>query len=134
MEAFLYVVFMAIVSFAVGTIVWVAVNRFFGYRSSNARLFSFLLVPVAVLAMDFAILVAGRWGYLVGAIPLVLIAGYALYYRFGNNGAYYDAPAPSDFKRAESSKSRRIREAREKRQQQREAYKEASKNTGTAGK
>ncbi|HCJ91628.1 MAG: hypothetical protein I3I94_04360 [Acidaminococcaceae bacterium] len=124
MEAFLYLLFMVFVSFAVGTIVWVMVSKAFGRGTTNARIFNFVLIPICVLAMDFLIILSGRWGYLVGAVPLFLIAGYCLYYRFGHSGAYFDAPDPGDFKRAESKKSRRIREAREKRHQQHEYRKE----------
>lgn len=102
MEAFLYLLFMVFVSFAVGTIVWVLVSKFFGRGTTNAKIFNFILIPICVLGMDFLIILSGRWGYLVGAIPLFLIAGYCLYYRFGHSGAYFDAPEPGDFKRAES--------------------------------
>ena len=126
-EIFLFLLFMSFVSFAVGVIVWVAIMRFFGLRffgqgSRNARILSYILIPIFALGYNFLVLTAGKWRYLVGFIPIALIIGYALYYRFGNHGTYIEPQAKpeSDFQRRESSKSRRIREAREKRAAERE--------------
>ena len=121
-EIFLFLLFMSLVSFAVGVIVWVAIARFFGRGTQTAKMLNYILIPVLVMAYNFLIIVAGKWRYLVGFIPLALIIGYCLYYRFGNNGTYIEPQAKpeSDFQRRESSKSRRIREQRERRAAKRE--------------
>lgn len=121
-EVFLFLLFMSFVSFAVGVIVWVAVVRFFGRGTQTAKVLSWVLIPVLVMAYNFLIITAGKWRYLVGFLPIALIIGYALYYRFGNHGTYIEPQAKpeSDFQRRESAKSRRIREAREKRAAERE--------------
>ena len=107
-EIFLFLLFMSFVSFAVGVIVWVAIMRFFGRGSRNARILSYILIPIFALGYNFLVLTAGKWRYLVGFIPIALIIGYALYYRFGNHGTYIEPQA------------KRIREAREKRAAERE--------------
>ena len=109
-EIFLFLLFMSFVSFAVGVI---------------ARILSYILIPIFALGYNFLVLTAGKWRYLVGFIPIALIIGYALYYRFGNHGTYIEPQAKpeTDFQRRESSKSRRIREAREKRAAERELRK-----------
>ena len=121
-EIFLFLLFMSLVSFAVGVIVWVAIIRFLGRGSQKARIFSYILIPVAALGYNFLILAAGKWRYLVGFLPIGVIIGYCLYYRFGNHGTYIEPQArpESDFQRRESSKSRRIRESRERRAAKRE--------------
>ena len=125
-EIFLFLLFMSFVSFAVGVIVWVAIVRFFGRGSQKARIFSYILIPVIALGYNFLTLTAGKWRYLVGILPIALIIGYVLYYRFGNHGTYIEPQAKpeSDFQRRDSSKSRRIREAREKREAEREQRKQ----------
>ena len=130
-EIFLFLLFMSFVSFAVGVIVWVAVMRFFGRGSQKARLFSYILIPVIALGYNFLVLTAGKWRYLVGFLPIALIIGYALYYRFGNHGTYIEPQAKpeSDFQRRESSKSRRIREARERRAAKREQMQRGKKQS-----
>ena len=50
-EIFLFLLFMSFVSFAVGVIVWVAIVRFFGQGSRNARIMSYILIPVFALAI-----------------------------------------------------------------------------------
>ena len=121
-EIFLFLLFMSFVSFAVGVIVWVAIVRFFGRGSQKARILSYILIPIIALGYNFLVLTAGKWRYLVGFLPIALIIGYVLYYRFGDHGTYIEPQAKpeSDFQRRESSKSRRIREAREKRAAERE--------------
>ena len=121
-DVLLVLLFMSFVSFAVGVIVWVAVVRFFGRGTQTAKVLSWVLIPVLVMAYNFLIITAGKWRYLVGFLPIALIIGYALYYRFGNHGTYIEPQAKpeSDFQRRESAKSRRIREAREKRAAERE--------------
>ena len=121
-EIFLFLLFMSFVSFAVGVIVWVAIVRFFGRGSPKARILSYILIPIIALGYNFLVLTAGKWRYLIGCLPLALIIGYSLYYRFGNHGTYIEPQTKpeSDFQRRESSKSRRIREAREKREAERE--------------
>ena len=108
---------MSFVSFAVGVITWVAVVRLFGRGTQTAKVLSYVLIPVVVLAYNFLIIISGSYRYLIGSLPLVLIVGYALYYRFGNHGTYIETPEPPEtsFKRKQSAKSRRIHEAREKR-------------------
>ena len=110
-EIFLFLLFMSFVSFAVGVIVWVAIVRFFGRGSQKARILSYILIPIIALGYNFLVLTAGKWRYLVGFLPIALIIGYVLYYRFGDHGTYIEPQAKpeSDFQRRESSKSRRIR-------------------------
>ncbi len=110
-EIFLFLLFMSFVSFAVGVIVWVAIVRFFGRGSQKARILSYILIPIIALGYNFLVLTAGKWRYLVGL--------------FGDHGTYIEPQAKpeSDFQRRESSKSRRIREAREKRAAEREQRK-----------
>ena len=117
-EVFLFLLFMSFVSFAVGLIVWVAIARIFGRGTPTAKLLSYVLIPILVLAYNFLIIVSGPWRYAVGSLPLVVIVGYLLYYRFGNHGSYIEpqAPPPSDFKRRESAKSRKNHAARGKRE------------------
>jgi len=119
-DAFIFLLFMTFVSFSVGLLVWAAILRVVGRDSSNIKLLTYVLVPLCVLGFNMVVIISGRWRYLVGAIPIFMLAALALYYRFGNSGASYNAPAPSDFKRRESSKSRRIHESREKRKNKRQ--------------
>ena len=115
-EVFLFLLFMSFVTFAVGVIVWVAIARFFGRGTQTARMLNYILIPVAAFAYCFLIIISGKWRYAIGFIPIALIIGYCLYYRFGNHGTYIEPQEKpeSDFQRRESSKSRRIREARER--------------------
>lgn len=93
-EVFLFLLFMSFVSFAVGLIVWVAIARIFGRGTPTAKLLSYVLIPILVLAYNFLIIVSGPWRYAVGSLPLVVIVGYLLYYRFGNHGSYIEPQAP----------------------------------------
>lgn len=121
-EVFLFLLLMSFVSFAVGVIVWVAISRYFGRGTQTAKILNYILIPVSVMAYNFLIIMAGKWRYVVGFIPIALIIGYCLYYRFSNHGTYIEPQAKpeTDFQRRESSKSRRIREARERRAAKRE--------------
>ena len=121
-EVFLFLLLMSFVSFAVGVIVWVSISRYFGRGTQTAKILNYILIPVSVMAYNFLIITAGKWRYVVGFIPIALIIGYCLYYRFGNHGTYIEPQAKpeTDFQRRESSKSRRIREARERRAAKRE--------------
>lgn len=121
-EIFLFLLFMSMVTFAVGVIVWVAIARFFGRGTQTAKILNYVLIPVIAFAYNFLIIISGKWRYFVGCIPLALLIGYCLYYRFGNHGTYIEPQAKpeSDFQRRESSKSRRIREARERKAAKRE--------------
>ena len=83
-EIFLFLLFMSFVSFAVGVIVCVAIVRFFGRGSQKARILSYILIPIIALGYNFLVLTAGKWRYLVGFLPIALIIGYVLYYRFRN--------------------------------------------------
>ncbi|MBR2182810.1 MAG: hypothetical protein IJ858_05245 [Acidaminococcaceae bacterium] len=60
-EVFLFLLFMSFVSFAVGVIVWVAVVRFFGRGTQTAKVLSWVLIPVLVMAYNFLIITAGKW-------------------------------------------------------------------------
>ena len=122
---------MSFVSFAVGVIVWVAIVRFFGRGSRNARILSYILIPVIALGYNFLVLTSGKWRYPLGFLPIALIVGYLLYYRFGNHGTYIEEQAKpeTDFQRRESNKSRRIREAREKRAAEREQMQHRKKHS-----
>ena len=78
-EVFLFLLLMSFVSFAVGVIVWVAVTRYFGRGTQTAKMMSYILIPISVMAYNFLIIVAGKWRYAVGLLPIALIIGYCLY-------------------------------------------------------
>ncbi len=115
-DFFVFLVFMSFVSFAVAFLAYAAVVRVFGTEGAASRYSQIFFIPLCIIAYDFfTITVDAKYRYVVGAIPMLLIGLIVLYYRFGASGAYYDAPSPSDFKKPESSKSKRIRESRAKR-------------------
>lgn len=124
-QLFLFLLLMSFVSFAIGVLTWIAVVRIFGRGNTTSKIMQFIFIPLMVLGYNFLVIISGEYRFAVGAIPLLLIAGIALYYRFAKGGAYYDAPAPSElkkdetFQRKESNKSRRIREKREKKRKRR---------------
>lgn len=114
-QFFAFLIFMSFVSFCLAFLVYALVRKTLGTQSTAAKTAQYIGIPVAIIGYNFLVIASGAYCYVVGAVPMLAVAAIYLYYRFGNNGANYDAPAPSDFKREESKKSRRIHEARAKR-------------------
>lgn len=122
-EFFAFLVFMSFVSFAVAFLAYGMVVRFMGKESFAARMGQIILVPACIVIYDFITIASPQeYRYVVGALPLIAVAGIALYYRFvkGENFAQ-EKPSPSEVaKLAEepkkfSKKSARIHAARKNR-------------------
>jgi hypothetical protein len=123
-EFFAFLVFMSFVSFAVAFLAYGMVVRFMGKEGFAARLGQIILVPACIVIYDFITMAAPQnYRYIVGSVPLLLIAGIALYFRFvkGESFAERTEKTPSELARlAEepkkfSKKSARIHEKRKNR-------------------
>ena len=122
-EFFAFLVFMSFVSFAIAFLAYAMVVRFMGKEGFAARLGQVILVPACIVLFDFITLASGEYRYIVGSVPLVLIAGIAIYYRFvkGENFAEKMEPTPSQLANLDdepkkfSKKSARIHEKRKNR-------------------
>lgn len=122
-EFFAFLVFMSFVSFAIAFLAYAMVVRFMGKEGFAARLGQVILVPACIVLFDFIVLASGEYRYIVGSVPLVLIAGIAIYYRFvkGENFAEKMEPTPSQLANLDdepkkfSKKSARIHEKRKNR-------------------
>ncbi len=123
-EFFAFLVFMSFVSFAVAFLAYGMVVRFMGKEGFAARLGQVILVPACIVIYDFITMAAPQsYRYIVGSVPLLLIAGIALYFRFvkGESFAERTEKTPSELARlAEepkkfSKKSARIHEKRKNR-------------------
>ncbi len=122
-EFFAFLVFMSFVSFAVAFLAYGMVVRFMGKEGFAARLGQVILVPACIVIYDFITMASQNYRYIVGSVPLLLIAGIALYFRFvkGESFAERTEKTPSELARlAEepkkfSKKSARIHEKRKKR-------------------
>ena len=122
-EFFAFLVFMSFVSFAIAFLAYAMVVRFMGKEGFAARLGQIILVPACIVLFDFIVLASGEYRYIVGSVPLILIAGIAIYYRFvkGENFAEKMEPTPSqlasldDEPKKFSKKSARIHERRKNR-------------------
>ena len=123
-EFFAFLVFMSFVSFAVAFLAYGMVVRFMGKDGFAARLGQVILVPACIVIYDFITMAAPQsYRYIVGSVPLLLIAGIALYFRFvkGESFAEGTEKTPSELvKLAEESKkfskkSARIHEKRKNR-------------------
>lgn len=121
-EFFAFLVFMSFVSFAVAFLAYGMVVRFMGKEGFAARLGQIILVPACIVIFDFITIASGSNRYLVGSIPLILIAAIAIYFRFikGENFAENE-PTPSQLANISSEpkkfskKSARIHEKRKNR-------------------
>ena len=122
-EFFAFLVFMSFVSFSVAFLAYAMVVRFMGKEGFAARLGQVILVPACIVIFDFIVLACGEYRYIVGGVPLILIAGISIYYRFvkGENFAEKKELSPSELAslNAEpkkfSKKSARIHEKRKNR-------------------
>lgn len=114
---------MSFVSFAVAFLAYGMVVRFMGKEGFAARLGQVILVPACIVIYDFITMASQNYRYIVGSVPLLLIAGIALYFRFvkGESFAERTEKTPSELARlAEepkkfSKKSARIHEKRKNR-------------------
>ncbi len=115
-DLFFFLVFLSISSFALAFIVYIAILKIFG----DKRWIEMLLVPLAVVAFDFFVMVVEEeYKYFVGAIPMAIVAGLIGYAYFFKNiplGGEDNAvqPVGRDEKKY-SAKSARIHAARAKR-------------------
>ena len=122
-EFFAFLVFMSFVSFAIAFLAYAMVVRCMGKESFLSRLSQVLIVPACVVIYDFICIAAPSSNrYLIGGLPLLGVAGLALYYRFVKGEDFANpqkTPTELDQANAEpkkfSKKSARIHEARKKR-------------------
>ena len=122
-EFFAFLVFMSFVSFAVAFLAYGMVVRFMGKEGMFARMSQILLVPACIVIFDFITIASGEYRYMVGSVPLILIAAGAIYYRFvkGENFAAQEEKSPLEMARMAdepkkfSKKSARIHERRKNR-------------------
>lgn len=122
-EFFAFLVFMSFVSFAVAFLAYGMVVRFMGKEGMFARMSQILLVPACIVIFDFITIASGEYRYMVGSVPLILIAAVAIYYRFvkGENFAVQEEKSPLEMARMAdepkkfSKKSARIHERRKNR-------------------
>ena len=111
-EFFAFLVFMSFVSFAVAFLAYGMVVRFMGKDGFLARMGHFITMAAPQ-----------SYRYVIGSIPLVLIAGIAIYFRFvkGENFAEAKEQSPSELAKLAdepkkfSKKSARIHEKRKNR-------------------
>ena len=90
---------MSFVSFAVAFLAYGMVVRFMGKDGFLARVGQIILVPACIVIYDFITMAAPQsYRYIIGSIPLVLIAGIAIYFRFvkGENFAEAKEQSPSE--------------------------------------
>lgn len=122
-EFFAFLVFMSFVSFAVAFLAYGMVVRFMGKEGMFARMSQILLVPACIVIFDFITIASGEYRYMVGSVPLILIAAVAIYYRFvkDENFAAQEEKSPLEMARMAdepkkfSKKSARIHERRKNR-------------------
>ena len=75
-EFFAFLVFMSFVSFAVAFLAYGMVVRFMGKDGFLARMGQIILVPACIVIYDFITMAAPQsYRYIIGSIPLVLLAG-----------------------------------------------------------
>lgn len=123
-EFFAFLIFMSFVSFAVAFLAYAMVVRFMGKEGTFARMGQIILVPACIVIYDFITMaVPHDYRYIVGSMPLLLVAGIALYYRFfkGESFTAKSEPTPSELAKLTdepkkfSKKSARIHEKRKNR-------------------
>ena len=73
-EFFFFLVYMSIVSFAVAFLAYGMVVRFMGKDGFGSRLGQIIMVPACIIFYDFITIASGDYRYLVGSIPLAVIA------------------------------------------------------------
>ncbi len=122
-EFFFFLVFMSFVSFAVAFMAYGMVIRFMGKEGFASRLAQIILVPACIVFYDFIVIASQEYRYVVGSVPLLVIAAIILYYRFFKGEEFLDENKPTPSQMANltreekkfSKKSQRIHEARKKR-------------------
>ena len=121
-EFFFFLVYMSIVSFAVAFLAYGMVVRFMGKDGFGSRLGQIIMVPACIIFYDFITIASGDYRYLVGSIPLAVIAFILIYYRFSKGESFLEEkPAPSEVaqltreEKKFSKKSQRIHNARKNR-------------------
>jgi len=117
-EFFAFLVFMSFVSFAVAFLAYGMVVRFMGKDGFLARVGQIILVPACIVIYDFITMAAPQsYRYIIGSIPLVLIAGIAIYFRFvkGEKQSPSELAKLADEPKKFSKKSARIHEKRKNR-------------------
>ena len=122
-EFFAFLVFMSFVSFAIAFLAYAMVVRCMGKESFLSRLSQVLIVPACVVIYDFICIAApSSYRYLIGGLPLLGVAGLALYYRFVKGEDFANPQkTPTELAQANaepkkfSKKSARIHESRKKR-------------------
>lgn len=122
-EFFFFLVFMSFVSFAVAFMAYGMVIRFMGKEGFASRLAQIILVPACIVFYDFIVIASQEYRYVVGSVPLLVIAAIILYYRFFKGEDFLDENKPTPSQMANltreekkfSKKSQRIHEARKKR-------------------
>lgn len=122
-EFFAFLVFMSFVSFAIAFLAYGMVVRCMGKESFWSRASQVILVPACIVIYDFITITApDGYRYIVGGIPMLVVAGIALYFRFVK-GEDWANPEPSPLEAAKlaqepkkfSKKSARIHAARKNR-------------------
>lgn len=122
-EFFFFLVFMSFVSFAVAFMAYGMVIRFMGKEGFASRMAQIILVPACIVFYDFIVIASQEYRYVVGSVPLLVIAAIILYYRFFKGEEFLDENKPTPSQMANltreekkfSKKSQRIHEARKKR-------------------
>ena len=114
---------MSFVSFAIAFLAYAMVVRCMGKEGFLSRMSQIILVPACVVIFDFICIAApSSYRYLIGGLPLLGVAGLALYDRFVKGEDFatpqktptelaQEAAEPKKF----SKKSARIHAARKKR-------------------
>lgn len=114
---------MSFVSFAIAFLAYAMVVRCMGKEGFASRMAQIILVPACVIFFDFICIAAPqKYRYLIGGLPLLGVAGLALYYRFVKGEDFANpAKTPTELAQASaepkkfSKKSARIHAARKKR-------------------
>ncbi len=122
LEFFIFLVYMSVVSFAVAFLAYGIVVRSFGKDGFLSRCSQVVLVPGSVIAYDLVIMAYPDYHYVIGSVPLALIAIILFYVRFIRGEELgKDSAAPAEqakLAREEkkfSKKSQRIHAARKSR-------------------
>ncbi len=121
-EFFVFLVFMSIVSFAIAFLAYGMVIRFIGKEGWLSKISQIILVPACIVFFDFIVFASpAEYRYIIGSLPLLLVAVIFVYYRFVRGEDFTEAPAPSeaakkiDEPKKFSKKSARIHAARKNR-------------------
>lgn len=122
-EFFAFLVFMSFVSFAVAFLAYGLVIRCCGKEGWISKISQIILIPAMVILFDFLTIAAPReYRYFIGGLPLLIVGGIALYFRFFRSEELLNsAPSPMEAAKLNaepkkfSKKSARIHAARKKR-------------------